>query len=92
MKTHLVSSCDILCAYAGSDCRCYVPTHLKYDHVSNLSISLQRKNEEQLAAAAAAAPVAVAAAEQSHPQPEQEKDEMEVETELFIGLPGRGRS
>jgi antitoxin component of MazEF toxin-antitoxin module len=50
----------------------------------------QRKNEEQLAAAAA--PVAVAAAEQSHPQPEQEKDEMEVETELFIGLPGRGRS
>jgi hypothetical protein len=90
MKTHLVSSCDILCAYAGADCRCYVPTHLKHDHLSNLSISLQRKNEEQLAAAAA--PVAAGAAEQSHPQPEEEKDEMEVETELFIGLPGRGRS
>ncbi|XP_051177153.1 MADS-box transcription factor 50 [Lolium perenne] len=58
----------------------------------NEDLQGQRKNEEQLAAAAAAAPVAVAAAEQSHPQPEQEKDEMEVETELFIGLPGRGRS
>ncbi|XP_047089267.1 MADS-box transcription factor 50-like [Lolium rigidum] len=56
----------------------------------NEDLQGQRKNEEQLAAAAA--PVAVAAAEQSHPQPEQEKDEMEVETELFIGLPGRGRS
>ncbi|XP_047089096.1 MADS-box transcription factor 50-like [Lolium rigidum] len=56
----------------------------------NEDLQGQRKNEEQLAAAAA--PVAAAAAEQSHPQPEQEKDEMEVETELFIGLPGRGRS
>jgi hypothetical protein len=56
---------------------------------------LQRKNEHQLAAAAA--PVTVVGQsynqpEQSHPQPEQEKDAMEVETELFIGLPGRGRT
>jgi hypothetical protein len=49
---------------------------------------LQRKNEHQLAAAAA--PVTVAG--QSYNQPEQEKDAMEVETELFIGLPGRGRT
>ncbi|KAK1653510.1 hypothetical protein QYE76_071315 [Lolium multiflorum] len=56
----------------------------------NEDLQGQRKNEEQLAAAAA--PVAAGAAEQSHPQPEEEKDEMEVETELFIGLPGRGRS
>ncbi|KAM0926705.1 hypothetical protein ACQ4PT_003684 [Festuca glaucescens] len=48
----------------------------------------QRKNEHQMTAALAP----VTAAGQSHPQPEQEKDEMEVETELFIGLPGRGRS
>ena len=72
-------------------------THVMYQLISDMTmlrlicchLFLQRKIGHQLVAAAAA-PVTVA--EQNHPQPEQDKDEMEVETELFIGLPGRGRS
>ncbi|CAM0870310.1 unnamed protein product [Alopecurus aequalis] len=57
----------------------------------NEALLCQHKHGHQLEAAAAAP--ATVAAEQNHPQLEQvEEEDMEVETELFIGLPGRGRS